>query len=212
MTMRSLMTCGQSFAGTRTRNRAASWAALILGAVVAVAVAAPAFGLIEQNARPSIDFANAEKLASSTTSTGATAALWEVPTTDGGRCVLLKVSSGILPPTPALAGRGGGICQLGGGKWQDVPIAPTLNWLPTHNGFQVIVAGTVEPSAKIDRMELRSGAETMPLGFERDAFVGELAPVSSAGTLADSGPQILAGYDSAGRKVATLDLRQQLYP
>jgi hypothetical protein len=176
-------------------------------------LALPAFGGSAKSQRtrmkmPDVSWALMHRLVSGHTSTGEYASLWQAPTTDGGRCVFLRFAKD--PLAVPRAGYDGGACSPAGAAYRD-PIAVAVHWLPAaQKGFQVLLTG-LHAEPEITQLELKSGASSSPLVFERGHFIGELPSVPSAGELpAGSGPYIVVGYDSAGNEVASVNVNAQI--
>ena len=199
-------------------HRRSRWgyAAVGLAGVVTVLLAAPALG----NGRitifghgpngAEIELGQLRQVVATPTSNGKQAALWVGPTTDGGRCAVLRVAADAATSPPDTIRNNGGWCEGAPLRPQSAPIATTVNWLSRGDGgFDLVLAGRVSPS--IARVALQSASGAMPLPLGGGYFVGQLPASAAAGELpTDGAPYVVVGYDRAGAKVASVDLAQLL--
>src|SRR2546423_1421926 len=92
-------------------------------------------------------------------STGGETGVWVGPTTEGGRCVVLRVAADGATVAPSNVANSGGWCERPPLRAQSAPIATTVNWLrPDGSRFDVVLAGQVAPASGIVHLELRSAA------------------------------------------------------
>ena len=211
--------------GLRMRNR--RLLAPVLAVVVLGIAGAPAAGVHWWSGPPTpIDTTKATKLVEYTliASTGAyikgdTIALWRLPQPDGSVCVYQALASPrpTAPltdaPNPAL---GGGFCSLSDGGEPQVgkPIrVVTLEGGRPPAGLGWVIDGTVSSDSGIARLEIQSDAGSFPLGYSHGWFLGQLPGSSSTSDLprrdlAQRGQYVVVGYDSKGKAVERLDLRQ----
>jgi hypothetical protein len=158
---------------------------------------------------PRIDLDRAQKLVTlrltsdfSIWKKGSTVALWRAPTLEGGECVYTAAAS---PRPSGVSNRmpGGGGCRLSregppsGSRFGLVQLSPDSGGL---------VSGEVGPTSGIVRVELRSGSGSRKLPLNEGYFLGQLPEGGGPGRLPPGGPFTIAGYDAAGREVASVDL------
>jgi hypothetical protein len=92
------------------------------------------------------------------------------------------------------------------GASQHAPITAFVTWIRTSsNSFNVLVDGGISAKSRIARIELQSSSSAVPLPLQQSYFIGELATVTSAGSM-PAGANVLVGYNAGGREVARLDL------
>ena len=153
--------------GGRQRRGRWGYAAAGLAGIVAVLLAAPALG----NGRITIfghspngveiELGQLRQVVALPTSNGKQAALWVGPTTDGGRCAVLRVAADASTSPPDTIRNNGGWCEGAPLRPQSAPITTTMNWLSRGDGgFDLVLAGRASPS--IARIELQSASGTTP--------------------------------------------------
>jgi hypothetical protein len=207
---RHLVTEAARSLGDERRSLRPQLAAAVAVAVTSVAVATPALGLdhrvinlFKHSGTPatSIDLANAQRLVAIPSLNGRVIALWEAPNEAGGGCTFLQVAP--LGATPDASGRG--ICSP-----TNVPQPATfqtiLNWGLGPDMTSPVVWGHVADGSGVARVELTSASGSTPLAFNGGYFLGRLPSGGTTGHLPPGGPFAIVGYDSAGGKVAAVDL------
>lgn len=182
--------------------------AFIALTAVASALAIPAFGERGDRRSPVIDFAKGHRLVSAELRSGKHASLWRAPTAEGGHCVFLELAED-RDAAPSDTRSGPGHCAPPAAV-QLVPIAAFITWVRAPSvSFNVLVDGKIASTSGIRRIELQSSTASVPLPVQDGYFVGELAAVTSAGSM-PSGSNLLIGYNSGGREVARVDLNAMI--
>ena len=112
----------------------------IIAAVIAVGIPTAAWANSRTsvaNARPHVLAAQSRVMLARATAAGG-ATLSVAPTSDGRVCQILHIAGYVAD---ARADNGGEIC--GSPAPQPVPITTTMAWIPTGNGYSLIVYGRV---------------------------------------------------------------------
>jgi len=210
--------------GLRMRSRSVLVPALVV-VVLSIAAAATAGARWWSGPATPIDTTKATKLVEYTliTSTGVyikgyTIALWRMPQPDGSICVFTALASPkpTAPetdgPNPAL---GSGFCSM---SITEPQVGKTIRVVSLSGGkppagLGWVIEGIVSSDSGIARLEIQSDAGSFPLAFSHGWFLGQLPGSSSTSDLprrdlAQRGQYVVVGYDSKGKAVERLDLRQ----
>jgi hypothetical protein len=137
------------------------------------------------------------------TASGARAAIWVAPTTNGWTCANLKIDNALAPAS--YGANGGGACSPNGAR-ELVPLTVALVWLQTPGGFAPILSGQVSATSGITRIELSSATGSTPLSLARRQYIGELPTSAADASIPPGGPFLVIGYGATGDEVARTNL------
>jgi len=145
---------------------------------------------------------------------GDTIALWRMPQPNGSVCFVTALASpkptapGTDGPNPA---NGSGSCGMSGSdeRQDGKPIRVIgLSGGAGRYGGGWVIRGTVRSDSGITRLEIRSADGRLPLGYDNGWFLGQLPLSDYTNDLPKGGPYVVVGYDSKGKAIERLDLRQ----
>jgi hypothetical protein len=137
---------------------------------------------------------------------GARIALWRGQSENGEP--VLAVAAAVPPPT------GRETFNLVGGTWpQTPPIRPgevlRVSFSATRLGpgaYSYVVEGLVKPGSGVGRIELRAGADVLPVALGGDAFLAQIPRPGPLDELPPGGPYSLVAFDGSDRELARVDL------
>lgn len=195
------------------------WRKVLVGTVVAVCAIAvlpvTAFAVKRGGklpAAPVPEFAKSRQLVADIYAEGV-AAVWSVPSRDGGTCRFLTFSVGPTAARPTAAANGGGYCLLGApAAVERIPPASLtvrVSWRDrSKGGFDVIVSGIAGES--VASVAVVSGGSKRPVMLRNGAYIAQLSPVETIGHIADSATTRLAGFDADENEVDSIRLDEVL--
>ena len=162
-----------------------------------------------------VDLSQARRLVALRLASGQELTVWQAPTTGGGQCTFMHYSDPAAASTLPTTIDGSTECSdaAPSQSWSSPgqPLSTDLEWNRGPNGlYDVLVAGRVDPSRDIARIELHAASGSTRLAFANHYFVGQLPDTTESGQLPDGGPYTLVAYGRAGKPVASQDLQAMI--